>query len=239
MKNFLLYFIGGVIALACIVIAGLFLLSSLAPDFIASGLSKNLKVAVTIGDMSFSLDKITIKHLDIANVPNSRLPKALSIKTICSKCPLLNYLKETVNIEQITLDDIYLGLEFDTPKSAQGNWTVLMSNLESTTASTSKEESKTVIIKELILTNIEVDVVYKSSGGSIKKLKPIPRIVLHEINSSQGFPADQIMKSVLGQMLKSVFVEENLKNMFDDFLTNPPKNAADAILQPFKSLFGS
>jgi hypothetical protein len=113
-----------------------------------------------------------------------------------------------------------------------------MSNLASATASASKEESKTVIIQELILTNIQVDVVYKS-GGSVKKLKPIARIVLHDINSSEGFPADQIMKSVLGQMLKSVFVEENLKNMFEDLLTNPPKNAADAILQPFKSLFGS
>ncbi len=238
MKKFLRRLIGGALALVCIVIAGLFLLSSLAPDFIASGLSKNLRVPVTIGDISFSLNTITVNNLDIANIPKSRLSKALSVKKINSRCYLLNYLKETINIEQITLDDIYLGLEFDTPKSAQGNWTVLMSNLESATASTSKEESKTVIIKELILTNIQVDVVYKS-GGSIKKLKPIPRIVLRDINSSQGFPADQIMKSVLGQMLKSVFIEENLKNMFEDLLTNPPKNATDAILQPFKNLFGT
>jgi len=194
---------------------------------------------VTIGDISFSLNKITVDHLDIANVPNSRLQKALSVKTISSTCNLLNYLKETISIEQITLDDIYIGLEFDTPKSAQGNWTVLMGNLESATASAPKEESKTVIIKELILTNIQVDVVYKSSNGAIKRLKPIPRIVLYNINSSQGFPTDQIMKSVLGQMLKSVFVDENLKNMFEDLLTNPPKNAVDAVLQPFKSLFGN
>ena len=238
MKKFLRYIIGGVIAFVCIVIAGLFLLSSLAPDFIATGLSKNLKVPVTIANMSFSLNKITVDHLDVANLPNDRLKKALSVKTICSKCNLFNYLKNTINIEQITLDDIYIGLEFDSSKSAEGNWTVLMSNLESATASAPKESSKSVIIKELVLTNIQVDVVYKSSNGAVKKLKPIPKIVLHDINSSQGFPSDQIMQSVLGQMLKSVFVDENLKNMFEDLLVNPPKSAVDAVLQPFKGLFG-
>ena len=63
MKKFLRYAIGAAVALVCIVIAGLFLLSSLAPDFIATGLSNNLKVPVTIADMSFSLNKITVDHL--------------------------------------------------------------------------------------------------------------------------------------------------------------------------------
>lgn len=238
MKKLLRYLLSTGAILFCLVIAAIFLTSSLAPDFIATGLSKNLKVPVSIESMSFSFDSITVKKLDVANLPNSRLQTALSVNKICSKANLLNYLDNTIRIEQITLDDIYLGLEFDSAKGTQGNWTVLMGNLEATTASAPKENTKSVIIKELVLTNIQVDVFYRASGGDVKRLKPIPRIVLYNINSSQGFPTDQIMQSVLGQMLKSVFVDENLKNMFEGLFLDQPKNAIDSVLQPLKGFWG-
>ena len=236
MKKFLGYLIKGVVLLCLIIVAIFFIIDAKAANFLAKKLSEELKVPVTIGDISISLNTIEIKFVVVENLPGSYLKQALSIKNIDCKNNLFNYLDKNISIETIALDNIYLGLEFDSPKGTKGNWTTLMKNLQDSEVPTSKNDTKSIEIKELVLTNIQVDVVYKSSGGSVKKLPPIPKIVLHNISSSQGLPTQEIMQSVLGQMLKSVFVEENLKNMFEGILEEP-KSAVDTLLQPFKSLF--
>ncbi|MBS0627470.1 MAG: hypothetical protein JSS09_04590, partial [Verrucomicrobia bacterium] len=100
----------------------------------------------------------------------------------------------------------------------------------------SSESTKTVLIKTLVLTNIQVDLVYKSKGDGVKKLPPIDKIVLTNINTAEGLPMNQIMHSVLGQMLKSVFIKENLKDAVDGLLQEP-ESTLDKLLTPFQGLF--
>lgn len=90
-------------------------------------------------------------------------------------------------------------------------------------------------IKRLVLNNISVDLIFKKDGGKIKKLPTIDQIVLTDITSEGGILLDQLMDSVLGQMLKSVFTRENLQNMLKDLLQ--PQKTLDKVFKPFKGLF--
>lgn len=208
----------------------LFLLWSRLPDMIASNLSKRLQVGVEIGDMSLSPSSIGVEKFVIHNLPRYKLPNAFSAEKIDIEAPLTRYLKNDIVIEEIIVSDVYIGLEFESIKSAKGNWSTILANAQSAQEESSKTASeKTVLIKRLLLTNIRVDLYYQSEG-KIKKLKTIPQIELTNISSQGGNVGDQIMNSALGQAVKEVFVQENLKNMFDQLLQSP--------VTPFKEYLG-
>ena len=200
-----------------------FIFWSRVPDMLANNLSKKMKVSVTIDSMGLGLGSIDLHKIDIGNLPKSILSKAFSCNEIDVKAPLMRYLSKNIVIDEIDLKDVYLGLEFDSPSGTKGNWTRIMSNMQSTSSiSKEKKTERTVLIHRIVLTNINVDVVYKKDGGKIKKLPTIDRIELTEISSEGGIPMDQITNSVLGEMLKQVFIKENLKNMMQDLLQDPP-----------------
>ncbi len=145
-------------------------------------------------------------------------------------------LAEDVVIDEIDLDNVYLGLEFKNAKSTDSNWTTIMSHLQTTAAPKAagpEEKERTVLIHKLVLSNINTDLIFKEDSGKVKRLPTIDRIELTEISSQGGFPMDQLMNSVLGQMLKQVFIKQNMQNMLMDFLQNPPSQV-EKYLQPFK-----
>lgn len=243
MKTFLKS-IGGlfaIIILAAVVIA--FISWSRVPDILATNLSKKMKVTVDIDEINLGFSNINVEKIKIGNPPNSILPKAFSADLVSVNSPLTRYLDKNIVIEEINISDIYLGLEFNTPRGTQGNWTTIMGNVSSSTSSSSKKINKTLLIKRLVLTNIATEVAYKESGH-VKKLPIIDRIELTNISSEGGFPMDQLMSSVLGQMLKQVFIKQNLQNMLEGILQNPqelienPRGAIQKAIEPFtKGLF--
>ena len=99
-----------------------------------------------------------------------------------------------------------------------------------------QEKTRSVLIRRLILTNIDVDVVYRKEGGKVQRLKRIDRIELTDVSSEGGLPVDQLMNSVLGQMLKSVFEKQNLKNMLQNLLQEP-SGTIQKYLGPFQGLW--
>lgn len=223
-----------------------FVFWSRVPDILANNLSSKLKVSVQIDDMSLGWGKIDIKKVEVGNTPKSILSKAFSCNLIRVLAPFTHYLDKHIVIDEINLNDVYIGLEFDTAKGATGNWTEIMGNLQNAGSSGRKKKKgrqetpaastgHTVLIHKLILTNINVDIVYRKDGGKVKHLPTIDRIELNEVSSEGGLPMDQIMNSVLGQMLRSVFEKENLKNMMQDLLPN--QNNLQQYISPFKGLF--
>ncbi len=234
-----------VIIILAAVIAG-FVLWSRVPDMLANNLSKKMKVSVAIDSIGLGWGKIDLKKIEIGNPPNSMLSKAFSCNEIDVNAPFTRYLNKHIVIDEIDLNDVYLGLEFESASSTKGNWTTIMNNIQSSTAGqVNKKKGETppqgtersVLIHRIVLTNINVDVVYKKEGGKVRKLPTIPRMELTEISSEGGLPMDQITNSVLGEMLKQVFIKENLKNMLQE-LMNQPANPVQQFLSPFKGLFG-
>jgi hypothetical protein len=253
MKTFFSTLAGlAVIIILAAVIVG-FIFWSRVPDILANNLAKKLKVSVEIDSIGLGWGKIDLKKISIGNPPGSILAKAFACNEIDVLAPFSRYLNQNVIIDEIDVKDVYLGLEFDSASSTSGNWTTIMGNLKSSTGGSigttngkkkKKQElapsagsSRTVLIHRLILTNIDVDVVYRKDGGKVQKLPRIPRIELTEISSQGGLPLDQIMNSVLGEMLKQVFLKENLKNMMQNLLEN--ENPIQKYLSPFKGLFNA
>jgi uncharacterized protein involved in outer membrane biogenesis len=235
-----------VIVILAAVIAG-FILWSRVPDMLANNLSKKMKVSVAIDSIGLRWGRINLRKIEIGNPPNSILPKAFSSSEIDVIAPFTRYLNRRIVIDEINLSDVYLGLEFDSPTSTRGNWTTIMNNIQSTTAAGGVKQKqgatapqgneRSVLIHRVVLTNINVDLVYKKDGGQVRKLPPIPRMELTEISSEGGIPIDQITNSLLGEMLKQIFIKENLKNMLQD-LMNQPANPIQKFISPFKNLFG-
>ncbi len=254
MKAFLSTVIGLiVVAILAAVVVG-FIFWSRLPDMVAGNLSKKLKVAVSIDSFGLSWGKLDAKNIQIGNPPGSILAKAFSCDEVDVLAPFTNYAKQNIVIDEIDLQNVYLGLEFDNPSAATGNWSTIMKNLQQSTGTTSGQSRKerkskkkqeeqpsssksnrTVLIHRVVLTNIDVDVVYRQDGGKVKRLPRIPRMELTEISSEGGFPMDQVMNSVLGEMLKQVFIKENLKNMMQDLMNTP--SPVQQYLAPFKGLF--
>ncbi len=229
--------IGGIILLCLIGGAiALFLLWSRMPDMVASNLSKRLQVGVDIDDMKLSLSNIGVERFVIHNPEGYKLPRAFSAETIDIEAPLTHYLKDNIEIDQIIVSDVYIGLEFDSTKSTKGNWSTILANAESAQEESTKSASeKTVFIKRLLLTNIRAELLYQSDG-KIRKLKPIKQIELKNISSKGGNVGDQLLNSALGQAVKQIFVEENLKDVLDR-LMKIPGNPVKEYLGPLKNFF--
>lgn len=210
---------------------------SRAPDMLANKLSNKLGVAVSIDSIKPRLSTISINMLEIANAPGYTLPKAFSAKTIELHAPLKTYFEDSVVVEQIDIDTIYLGIEFDTTSSGQGNWTHLLS-LYKKGPNLDPNDKRQVLIKKIVFTNIHSDLMFHSEGNQITKLPLIARMVLTDVSSHGGLPIDQLTSSILGQMLIQAFQQYHLNNMLEGIVDTPGK-AVETILKPFGEVFNT
>lgn len=110
------------ILIVLIIVVVLFLGWSRIPDMVANNLSKKFKVSVVIDAINLGPKKINVKKLQMGNPPSyTSLPKAFAAREVRIEAPLNRYFNKEVVIEEITIDDIYLGLEFDSASSTNGN----------------------------------------------------------------------------------------------------------------------
>lgn len=235
MKSFCFGLIKLVIVVFLALIIFAFIAKSRLPDIVSNNLSKKINVPVQIDDIHLTWDKVDIDKITIGNPTGSILPKAFSCKQLISLAPFANYLKRHVVIDQIAIDNVYLGLEFKAPLSTEGNWSKIMDQLNKSSATSS---SRTILIRKLILTNIDVDLVYRSQDNTVKRLRHIDRIELDDVSSEEGVPANQITSLVMKEMIKSILLEQNLQNLIKDVIQNP-QQGIKKILTPFKKIFNT
>lgn len=212
---------------------------SRVPDLLANHLSNKLQVPVSVESMDLSPSSISVHHLEIGNPRGYSLPKAFSAKEIIVRAPLQQYLYSFITIDEVVVNDIYLGLEFDSAASGQGNWTKLMTNYKNNAKLEHVDKgSEQILIKRLVLNNIQSDLLFKKEGGNVRRLPLIRQIVLTNISTVGDFPMDQLTSSILGQMLKEVFIQQNLNNQLQGIF-QAPQNAVEKLKKPFKGMFNA
>lgn len=232
--------IGGIVIIAILVLVILaFVGWSRVPDIISSHLTKTLRVPVDIGDISISMGGFEVKKLEIGNPAGYYLSRAFSAEQIVINSPLSRYFHHNIEIDEIDVNDIYLGLEFDSPKGTKGNWTTIMNNVQNSQAADQKKGGRTVLIRKLVLTDIKTELIYRDQGKKARRLPTIKRIELHNISSSGGNISDQLMNSALGEMIKQVFIEQNLKDILDQILQPGGNNLVENAIQQFRGFFHS
>lgn len=224
-----------------IVIAAILILFFLGwsrvPDMLANNLSKKLGVSVSIDAMHLRPSTIEVDKLSIGNPRGYSLPKAFSAEEIDLKAPVTRYLSSDIIVDEVDVNDIYLGIEFDSTSGTTGNWSTIFAHYQKS-ADLDEKNGKKVTIKRLVCNNIRSELLFKDQGD-VKKLPTIKQIVLTNISTEGGFPTDQLMSSILGQLIKEVFVQQKLNNMIKGLLLDSPGNAVDKFLKPFKGIFNT
>lgn len=228
------FFVALIVIVAVIVL--FFLGWSRVPDMLANNLSKKLGVSVSIDSMGLRPSQIDVNKLTIGNPRGYSLPKAFSAEEIELHAPVTRYFSNDIVVDEVDVNDIYLGIEFDSTSGTEGNWTKIFDHYQNS-ADLDVTDGKKVTIKRLVCNNIRTELLFRNEGG-VRKLPTIRQIVLTDISTEGGFPTDQLMSSILGQMLREVFIQQNLGNMLKGLLDSPGK-AVDQFLKPFKGIFNA
>lgn len=231
MRGFFIF----ILALAAIGLLGAIIWLRI-PDLLSNSLGRKFGVPISIDSMHVSSSEISLKELLIGNPRGYQLPKAFSAKTLDVHAPLKQYLKEHIVIDEVHIDTIYLGIEFDSHTSTHGNWSIIFSN--AVKEGDLDKKGTSILIKKLVCTNIQTFLLFRSVPGSMKQLPNIDRIELTNISTEGGFPTNQLMASVLGQMLKQVFIQQHIDNMIKGIFQSP-SNAIDGFFKPFKGIFNA
>lgn len=219
------------IVLAIVIVS--FLAITRVADVVAAHLTQKLGVPVSIDSIEFSPQTIKLTEIQIGNVAHYFLPKAFSAKQVKIDAPLSRYLGKEVIIEEVLINDVYLGLEFDSTKGAKGNWTTILAQFKNNIAQSIEGKAPpTLLIKKLIVTNISTQLLFHDKEGT-QTLPMIDRMEFTDVTSSGGIAIDQLTSSILGQMLRSIFTKEQLQNMLDPLLS-PANKATDLLIKPFK-----
>ncbi len=204
------------------------------PTIISSELTKRAGVPVNIASLQIYPSQISIDHFSIGSPPKSILPESLNIQETDIDAPLTRYFSDDIVIDEITMDSIYLGIEIEKKGSSKSNWSYIMANLNKGKKEAEGKKATKVLIKRVLLTNLNVELAYKDQNGRIQKLQPIKRLELKNISSEGGIPSAQITHIILKEALRNIFSLEGLQNLVEDVI-NP---SSDGFLQPFKGIFG-
>lgn len=224
------------IVIVIVAIVLFFIGLSRVPDMLAGNLSKKFGVPVSIDSMHFGFDEIEVENMEIGNPKGYSLPKAFSAEEIEISTPITHFLKDDIEIDEVEVDNIYLGIEFDSKSSTQGNWTTIFANFKQRTALDEKTGKK-IFIKKLTFRNIRTELLFRNNGG-VQKLPLIREITLKNISTEGGVPTDQLTGSILGQMIKEVFIQQNMENLLQGIIQSPGK-AVDTFLKPFEGFFNA
>lgn len=224
-----------VISLAAILFWNIF------PSFLSHQLSKQAGVSVTIADVHLSPKQINIDGIKVENPSTySKTDHALSVDAIDVHVPLTRFLDKQIVIDELAMNTVYIGLEFDSPTSKNGNWTTIMNHISQSTEkerdqAQPKEETTSVLIKKLVITDLQIELAYKTGNKPNKKLRPIDRLELTNISSEGGIPTAQIMNIIMQETLRNIFSKEGLQNMLDGIAN--PQDTSESVIDAFKSLF--
>jgi hypothetical protein len=152
----------------------------------------------------------------------------------------MNYFKDRIVIEEISITNPHLGIELESPLNATGNWnTLLQQNATNPSKENPKSSSKTILVKRLILNNVQADMVYRSQLDKIHHLPIIKKIVLKDITESGKGVFPQIAGIILKELLKESFTDLNLKDTLNSLLKTTDETGLKDTFKQLKSLLSS
>lgn len=208
-------------------------------------LSEKMGVSVHIDSVDISTDKITLNGLNIANPKGYSLPSALKIQTLSFNTPVSEYFKKEITVNNVTLSEVLLGVEFKDKSHTHGNWTEIIGNLDTNYSTTqapdesAKKKSsgfrhdRTVRINQLLILNTTVQL--QLAGEPLKTLSPIAKMEFQNVTSEKGLPIEEITEIIIRKLID----EASILQGFSRMVLTAPGSAAKAALSPFKVLFGN
>ena len=219
MKKFFLPFISFIFLIAIILVVIWFNL----PNIFAHFLTKDFGVSVSIENILLKKNQVDIKNFDISNPKKYKTKKAFFIKNLNIGYNFKELIGETLVIDSITFNDIFIGVEFYDSSGNENNWKEIMNMPPH-----SKNNKKKYLIKKMSLNNISVKLT--KNNGKTETFPTIDNLTFYNISDESGFPIDEIEKAIAHAVLKSIFEKFSLNHILD---TINPKNIIKSLPIPF------
>ena len=192
-------------------------------------LSSKVGTKVEIEKVNFKPSELEILKTKIRNPVKFTTPYALLINEIEVISPYMNYIKEDIVIDSITLKDTYLTVEFSDTTETQSNWTHIMRELSrSPEAQIQAEKNRDSLIKVLNIRNLIVEVVIP---GKRTKTHKIAKLSFTNIRTEEGELVRRITQAIFQQIFFNIsnvvnvplnITEKGVKSIFQGFeILNP------------------
>lgn len=183
-------------------------------NILAHFMSRQLRVPVSIRTLDISKTSAEITRMWIGNFPKSQTSTSFTAETLRLDATLDQIFGNPVTIEQIDINDIFVGIEFYDANGNDNNWgRILHENGQK------KRHSREYLIRTLILRNLTVELT--QANGKVKRYPTIKQMEFHNISSASGFPVEEIEKAIFEMMMKDIFKKLQLDQLFKTILPLP------------------
>jgi hypothetical protein len=219
--------VGSVFLVLVIAIVALWMVRA---SIVSLYLSHKMHLHISVASITPRTQFTKMSYLRIANPRRSEHPTAFSVKKIIIRYEWKQLWQTPTVIDSIEFNHVFLDIDFYNPLGTENNWTHIIAKMQSGQNS-DKNKKHEYIVRRLVLNDVHVRI----SGMGLKGLvgevenKHIAKIELHNINSQDGFPTEQLIRAIFGSMGLEKYIKD---------LLNPPKILKDVLSPIFKGLKG-
>ena len=175
-------------------------------------LSDQLGVPVKIHTLEIYSQGADLLQVWVGNPPDSRSQTAFSAASIHVQTPVFQILADPLIIDEIIINDIFIGVEYYNKKKSQSNWATILEE------KSSQKPSRDYLIRTLRFNRMTVDVM---QANGTKKSYTLPEMEFHNISSATGFPVGEIEKAIFQQVLQGLIQQLNLNQIFNGVIPMP------------------
>jgi len=178
-------------------------------------LSKQLHTTVTMQSFNINKTEMHINQVWIGTPPASKIPTAFTARNLSIQAPMNKIFSTPLIIEEIDINDIFVGIEFYNTKGDDNNWSRILHNDHKEI-----KNARPYLIRNLTLRNLTVELT--KADGTTKRYPTIQKIEFHNISNETGFPIEEIQKAIFKLMLQDLFKQLNLDQLLQGLLPNTP-----------------
>ena len=218
-----------------IFVVSLFLGWNYFPYWVSHGLSKKMGTDVSIGYINIAPFSLRVHDFVVENPSQFQLKKALDVSKIKVSSSLFSFMERKISIDKVILEDVYVGVEIESPVDTSGNWSYLLNNMKKNQVPSS-ESDRTLLIKNLRIEDLNLDLIVKSQGNKRKKIKTIKLMEFQNVSSDGDLPINELTKIITRELMKEIFKPSNLQYFLKDSIENPLQEGKD-VVNKLKSLF--
>jgi len=206
-----------------IVLAGIIFIWLIKAPVMSSYISNKMKVPVSINAVSMWPDQTVLRGFKIDNPSGFKMREALKAKRIQIDYNWKRLVGNPSVINQITMENVYLGVDCSNPTCSSNNWTAIGAGMPK-----EGKRSHEVLIHRLVLNDFTVEIRGLGLLGS-PTTKHFDRMEFNEIDSKTGFPT----KELVNKIFKGAGLQQYIQDAF-----SLPQNAIDQFLNPIRGLGG-
>jgi hypothetical protein len=195
-----------VILVIAAVVAVVFYINTIAKSAIERGATAALGVKTTLAsaDVGILKGQLTLSDLIVANPKGFEGKDFLELGTGFLEVSLGSLTRDTVQVPLLTLNTLNLDLE---KKGGQANYTVIIDNLKTRESGAAKgpaEPGKQFIIRELVITDLDVEANVLGVGGELDHVRvPIKKIRLTNVGQG-GVDSSQLTGVIMQAIMAAV-----------------------------------